>query len=355
SPMEAALQGAGQIGFTIISLTVSLIAVLIPLLFMGDIVGRLFREFAVTLAVTIVISALVSLTLTPMMAARLLKNPKTVKHGRVYQATERAYERVIEWYGTTLRWVLKHQTITLLATVAALALTLYLYVIVPKGFFPVQDTGVILGISEGPENVSFTSMAERQQKLAKVILEDPDVASLSSFIGIDGTNTTQNSGRIQINLKPHEDRSDTASDIIRRLQPELAKVEGITLYMQPVQDLTVEDRVSRTQFQYSLEDADANELNDWSNRILAKLRTLPELRDVASDQQNGGLKADLVIDRDTAARFGILPQNIDDTLYDAFGQRQVSTIYSAVNQYHVVMEVDPRYWQDPSILNDLYV
>ncbi|MGZ4860853.1 MAG: efflux RND transporter permease subunit, partial [Candidatus Angelobacter sp.] len=229
SPLEAALQGAGQIGFTIISLTVSLIAVLIPLLFMGDIVGRLFREFAVTLAVTIVISALVSLTLTPMMAARLLKNPKTAKHGRVYQATERAYERVIEWYATTLRWVLRHQTITLLATAGALALTLYLYVIVPKGFFPVQDTGVILGISEGPENVSFTSMSERQQKLAKVILQDPDVASLSSFIGIDGTNTTQNSGRIQINLKPHEDRNDTASDIIRRLQPELAKVEGITL------------------------------------------------------------------------------------------------------------------------------
>ena len=223
SPMEAALQGAGQIGFTIISLTVSLIAVLIPLLFMGDIVGRLFREFAVTLAVTIVISALVSLSLTPMMAARLLKNPKTVKHGRIYEASERAYERVIEWYGTTLRWVLRHQTATLLATVAALALTLYLYVIVPKGFFPVQDTGVILGISEGPENVSFASMSERQQKLAKVILQDPDVASLSSFIGIDGTNTTQNSGRIQINLTPHEDRSDTASDIIRRLQPKLAK------------------------------------------------------------------------------------------------------------------------------------
>ncbi|MCU1332496.1 MAG: mdtB [Candidatus Angelobacter sp.] len=355
SPMEAALMGAGQIGFTIISLTVSLIAVLIPLLFMGDIVGRLFREFAVTLAVTIVISALVSLTLTPMMAARLLKNPKTVKHGRVYQATERAYERVIEWYGTTLRWVLKHQTATLLATVAALALTVYLYFIVPKGFFPVQDTGVILGITEGPENVSFTSMSERQQKLAKVILEDPDVASLSSFIGIDGTNTTQNSGRIQINLKPHEERSDTASDIIRRLQPEAASVEGITLYMQPVQDLTVEDRVSRTQFQYSLEDADANELNDWSNRILARLRTLPELRDVASDQQNGGLKADLVIDRDTAARFGILPQNIDDTLYDAFGQRQVSTIFTQLNQYHVVLEVGPQFQDDPSDLSSIYV
>src|SRR3954466_11224041 len=355
SPMEAALQGAGQIGFTIISLTVSLIAVLIPLLFMGDIVGRLFREFAVTLAVTIVISALVSLSLTPMMAARLLKNPKQAKHGRFYQATEHAYERVIEWYGTTLRWVLKHQTITLLATAGALALTVYLYFIVPKGFFPVQDTGVILGISEGPENVSFASMSERQQKLAKVILEDPDVASLSSFIGIDGTNTTQNSGRIQINLKPHEDRSDTASDIIRRLQPEVAKVEGITLYMQPVQDLTVEDRVSRTQFQYSLEDADANELNDWSNRILAKLRTLPELRDVASDQQNGGLKADLVIDRDTAARFGILPQNIDDTLYDAFGQRQVSTIFTQLNQYHVVLEVGPQFQNDPSDLSSIYV
>jgi multidrug efflux pump len=354
-PLEAALKGAGQIGFTIISLTVSLIAVLIPLLFMGDIVGRLFREFAVTLSVTIVISALVSLTLTPMMAARLLKDPKKVKHGRFYQASERAYEWVIKYYGKTLQFVLKHQTATLLATVAALALTLYLYVIVPKGFFPVQDTGVILGVTEGPESVSFTSMADRQQRVAKVILEDPDVASLSSFIGIDGTNTTQNSGRIQINLKPHEDRDDSASDVIRRLQPEVAKVEGITLYMQPVQDLTVEDRVSRTQFQYSLEDADANELNDWSARILAKLRKQPELRDVASDQQNGGMKADLVIDRDTAARFGILPQAIDDTLYDAFGQRQVSTIFTQLNQYHVILEVGPQFQDDPTDLSHIYV
>ncbi|HEY2393203.1 MAG TPA: multidrug efflux RND transporter permease subunit [Candidatus Angelobacter sp.] len=355
SPLEAALLGAGQIGFTIISLTVSLIAVLIPLLFMGDVVGRLFREFAVTLAVTIVISALVSLTLTPMMAARLLKDPKKKKHGRMYQASERAYEKVIEYYGITLKWVLRHQTATLLATAGALALTLWLYMIVPKGFFPVQDTGVILGISEGPENVSFASMEDRQQKLAKVILDDGDVASLSSFIGIDGTNTTQNSGRIQINLKPHEDRDSTASEIIRRLQPELAKIEGITLYMQPVQDLTVEDRVSRTQFQYSLEDADANELNDWSARILAKLRQQPELLDVASDQQNGGLKADLVIDRDTAARFGILPQNIDDTLYDAFGQRQVSTIFTQLNQYHVVLEVGSQFQNDPSDLSHIYV
>ena len=355
SPLEAALKGAGQIGFTIISLTVSLIAVLIPLLFMGDIVGRLFREFAVTLAVTIVISAIVSLTLTPMMAARLLKNPRKIQHGKLYQASERAYERVIEFYGRTLQWVLRHQTATLLATVGAVALTVYLYMIVPKGFFPVQDTGVILGISAAPEDVSFASMAERQQKLAKVILDDPDVASLSSFIGIDGTNTTQNSGRIQINLKPHEYRDVTASDVILRLQRELRKVEGITLYMQPVQDLTVEDRVSRTQFQYSLEDADANELNDWAQRIVTRLRTLPELRDVASDQQNGGLKADLVIDRDTAARFGILPQAIDDTLYDAFGQRQVSTIFTQLNQYHVVLEVGPQFQNDPGDLTHIYV
>ncbi len=355
SPLEAALQGAGQIGFTIISLTVSLIAVLIPLLFMGEIVGRLFREFAVTLAVTIVISALVSLSLTPMMSARLLKPPQQAKHGRFYYASERFYERVIEYYGRTLKWVLKHQVATILATIGALVLTLFLYTIVPKGFFPVQDTGVILGISEAGQSVSFANMAEQQQKLAQVILQDPDVASLSSFIGIDGTNTTQNSGRIQINLRPHDERSASASDIIRRLQPKLADVDGITLYMQPVQDLTVEDRVSRTQYQYALEDADANELNEWASRIVARLRTVPELRDVASDQQNGGLRADLVIDRDTAARFGILPQAIDDTLYDAFGQRQVSTIFTQLNQYHVVLEVGQQFQQDPTDLTHIYV
>ena len=355
TPLEAALKGSEQIGFTIISLTVSLIAVLIPLLFMGDVVGRLFREFAVTLAVTILVSAVVSLTLTPMMSARLLKNPAQIKHGRFYKASERFYERVIEFYGRTLKWVLKHQVATLLATLGALGLTLFLYMEVPKGFFPVQDTGVILGISEATQKISFTAMSAKQQQLTQIILKDPDVASLSSFIGIDGTNTTMNSGRIQINLKPHDDRSSSASDIIRRLQPELAAVDGITLYMQPVQDLTVEDRVSRTQFQYSLEDADANELNDWSARIVKKLSTLPQLRDVASDQQNGGLRADLVIDRDTAARFGILPQAIDDTLYDAFGQRQVSTIFTQLNQYHVVLEVDPQFQQGPGALKDIYV
>ncbi len=355
SPLEAALKGSGQIGFTIISLTVSLIAVLIPLLFMGDIVGRLFREFAVTLSVTILVSAVVSLTLTPMMSAKLLKHRDPAHQGRFYHASERFYNRVIEHYGSSLKWVLKRQTATLLVTLGALVLTLILYVMVPKGFFPVQDTGVILGISEAPETVSFPSMAQRQQSLAQVILKDPDVASLSSFIGIDGVNTTENSGRIQINLKPRDQRHATASEIIRRLQPQLAAVEGITLYMQPVQDLSVEDRISRTQFQYSLEDADANELNLWASKLLARLRSAPQLRDVASDQQNEGLKADLVIDRDTASRLGILPQAIDDTLYDAFGQRQVSTIFTQLNQYHVVLEVGPDFQRDPDALKNIYV
>ena len=354
APLEAALKGSGQIGFTIMSLTVSLIAVLIPLLFMRDIVGRLFREFAVTLAVTILISAVVSLTLTPMMCSRLLKR-EAGKHGRFYQASETFHERVVTFYGRTLTWVLHHQSATLLVTVGTLALTLLMYVAVPKGFFPVQDTGVILGVSEAPESVSFDALAQRQRALAQVILQDPDVASLSSFIGIDGINTTPNSGRVQINLKPRNQRNSTASDIIRRLQPELANVQGITLYMQPVQDLTVEDRISRTQFQYSVEDADAKELSDWAPKLIAQLRTLPQLRDVASDQQNNGLRAELVIDRDTASRLGILPQAIDDTLYDAFGQRQVSTIFTQLNQYHVVLEAAPDFRQNPDALKQIYV
>jgi multidrug efflux pump len=356
SPLDAALKGAGQIGFTIVSLTVSLIAVLIPLLFMGDIVGRLFREFAVTLAVTILVSAVVSLTLTPMMSAKLLRSKKDTRQSRFYNWSEKQYERVIEYYGHTLKWVLKHQTATLIVTAGTLVLTVVLYVLVPKGFFPVQDTGVILGISDAPQNVSFQAMSERQQALSRVILTDPDVANLSSFIGVDGTNPTMNSGRIQINLKPRNQRSSTASEIIRRLQPQLTQqVAGITLYMQPVQDLTVEDRVSRTQFQYSMEDTDAKELSVWSQRLLDQLRNAPELRDAASDQQNGGLQADLVIDRDTASRLGILPAAIDNTLYDAFGQRQVSTIYTQLNQYHVVLEVDPQFQQNPDSLRNLYV
>src|SRR5436309_3796950 len=341
SPLQAALKGSEQIGFSILSLTVSLIAVLIPLLFMGDIVGRLFREFAVTLAVTILVSAVVSLTLTPMMCAKLLHHKPEREQRRFYRASERWFNSIISFYGRTLQFVLRYRTTTLVVTVATLAATILPYIYVPKGFFPVQDTGVILGVSEAPQNVSFLAMAQRQQALASVILQDPAVESLSSFIGIDGTNTTINSGRIQINLKSLEERRISASDVIRRLQPKLAEVNGITLFMQPVQDLTVEDRVSRTQFQYSLEDVDVKELAYWTSRFIERLKALPEIRDVASDQQNLGLLATLVIDRDTASRLGVLPADVDNTLYDAFGQRQVSTIFTQLNQYHVAMEVDP--------------
>jgi len=355
TPLEAALKGAEQIGFTIVSLTISLIAVLIPLLFMGDVVGRLFREFAVTLSVTILVSAVVSLTLTPMMCARLLHHKGEKKESRFFLATERAWDRIIEFYASTLRWVLKHQTATLLVAAATLVLTVVLYIMVPKGFFPVQDTGLIQGISEAPQSVSFTAMAERQQALARVILKDHAVDSLSSFIGIDGTNTTLNDGRIQINLKPIEERRISASDVIRRLQPALQEVEGITLYMQPVQDLTVEDRVSRTQFQYTLEDPDPSELNRIARRMLASMEKLPQLRDVATDQLTNGLTATLVIDRATASRMGITPQTIDQTLYDAFGQREISTIYTQLNQYHVVLETDPEFQKHPESLNDIYL
>ena len=355
SPLEAALQGSGQIGFTIVSLTVSLIAVLIPLLFMGDIVGRLFREFAVTLSVTILLSAVISLTLTPMMCALLLRPHNEAKHGRFFEASENIFNKTIAFYGRTLQFVLRHQTATLLVTIGTLVATVWLYIIVPKGFFPVQDTGVIMGISDAPESVSFDSMAERQQRLAAAILKDPDVASLSSFIGVDGTNTTPNSGRIQINLKPKDERSEDASAIIKRLQRETSGVEGITLYMQPVQDLTVEDRISRTQYQFSLEDADPKELAVWTSRLLTKLKTLPELRDVATDQQNQAAMVNLVIDRDTASRLGINMAAVDNTLYDAFGQRLVSIMFTQLNQYHVVLEVDPSFRNDPDSLKHIYV
>ena len=354
-PLEAALKGSEQIGFTIISLTVSLIAVLIPLLFMGDIVGRLFREFAVTLAVTILMSAFVSLTLTPMMASKLLRHTPASEQGWFYRVSEDFFERVIARYAVGVRWVLRHQTFTLLVTLGTFILTVFLFFIVPKGFFPVQDTGVLLGITEAPETISFQAMAARQQQLARVILRDPDVESLSSFIGIDGTNTTLNSGRIQINLKDREKRKTSAVDVIRRLVPAVAKVDGITCYLQPLQDLTVEDRVSRTQYQYSVEDANATEMTYWSNRLVEKLRQLPTLTDVASDQQLNGLEAHLAIDRDTASRLGITPQNIDDTLDDAFGQRQVSTIFTQSNQYHVVLEVAPSFQLNPESLDRIYV
>jgi multidrug efflux pump len=354
-PLQAALKGAEQIGFTIVSLTVSLIAVLIPLLFMGDIVGRLFREFAITLSVTIIVSAVVSLTLTPMMCAKLLRHKSESQQGRFYRASERAFQSIIRFYGRTLRWVLKHERATLSVAVATLVLTILLYIVVPKGFFPVQDTGIIQGISEAPQEVSFPAMVQRQQALAQVILKDPAVESLSSFIGVDGANTTLNIGRILINLKPLSERKIGAADVIRRLQLQLTKVSGITLYMQPVQDLTVEDRVSRTQFQYTLEDPDANELNAWASKLIDRLRTLPQLRDVATDQQTRGLQAKLVIDRITASRLGITPQDIDNTLYDAFGQRQISTLFTQLNQYHVILETMPEFQKNPAKLQDIYI
>ncbi len=355
SPLEAALKGSEQIGFTIVSLTISLIAVLIPLLFMGDIVGRLFREFAITLAVTILVSAFVSLTLTPMMCAILLRHIPMERQGWFYKRSEEAFDWVIARYGTTLRWVLRHQPLTLLVMAITLGATFLLYVAIPKGFFPVQDTGVILGVSEAPETISFPAMADRQQRLAHLILQDPSVESLSSFIGIDGTNATLNSGRIQINLKPIDTGRPSSSEIIRRLQKQMNQIEGITLFMQPVQDLSVEDRVSRTQYQYTLEDTDVAELNTWTNRLVAKLKTLPTIRDVATDQQNSGLQTTLVIDRDTAGRLGVSMQAIDQTLYDAFGQRLVSTMFTQLNQYHVVLEVEPEFARNPESLGDIYV
>jgi multidrug efflux pump len=354
-PLEAALKGAEQIGFTIVSLTISLIAVLIPLLFMGDIVGRLFREFAITLSVTILVSAVVSLTLTPMMCSRLLKSNHGQHKTKFYEASERVFERIIAFYGRTLKWVLKHQPATLVVAILTLVLTIVLYVIIPKGFFPVQDTGVIQGISEASQTISFAAMAKKQEQLAHIILQDPAVESLSSFIGIDGTNTTLNSGRVQINLKPLEVRKMNASDVIRRLQTSLDAVDGITLYMQPVQDLTVEDRVSRTQYQYTLEDPDLSELNIWTAKLMAKLKTVPELRDLATDQQSSGLTASLIVDRVTASRMGITPQSIDATLYDAFGQRQISTLYTQLNQYHIVLETQPDFQKSPTKLQDIYV
>src|ERR1700691_3409512 len=354
-PMDAALKGAEQIGFTILSLTVSLIAVLIPLLFMGDVVGRLFREFAVTLAVTIVLSAVVSLTLTPMMSARILRHTPEEQQGRFYKASERVFENMIAFYGRTLKFVLRYQTLTLLVAVATLLLTIFLYIIIPKGFFPVQDTGVIQGISQAPASISSLAMAAKQQELAKAVMEDSAVESISSFIGADGTNITTNSGRMSINLKPLDQRKISASNVIRRLKTRLDKVQGIQLFMEPVQDITVDDRVSRTQYQYTLEDSDANELNLWTSRFMDQLKKQPELEDLATDQQPGGLAVTLVIDRVTAGRLGIAPATIDNTLYDAFGQRQISTMYTQVNQYHVVLESEPQFQTDPNKLNHLYI
>lgn len=356
TPMQAALKGARQIGFTLISLTFSLIAVLIPLLFMADVVGRLFREFAITLAVAILISLVVSLTLTPMMCARLLKRePKEEEQGRFYRASGAWIDWLIRHYGSALQWVLKRQPLTLLVAVASLALTVFLYMVVPKGFFPVQDTGVIQGISEAPQSTSFAAMSERQQALSKVILQDPAVQSLSSYIGVDGDNATLNSGRLLINLKPHGERDVTASEVIDRLQPQVDRLVGIRLFMQPVQDLSIEDRVSRTQYQFSLSSPDAELLAQWSGKLVQALQQRPELADVASDLQDKGLQVYLVIDRDMASRLGISVSQITNALYDAFGQRQISTIYTQASQYRVVLQSQDAAVIGPQALESIHV
>ncbi|WP_265535118.1 MdtB/MuxB family multidrug efflux RND transporter permease subunit [Pseudomonas saponiphila] len=356
SPLQAALKGAKQIGFTLISLTLSLIAVLIPLLFMADVVGRLFREFAITLAVAILISLVVSLTLTPMMCARLLKRePKEEEQGRFYRVSGAWIDWLIESYGRKLQWVLKHQFLTLMVAVGTLGLTVLLYLVVPKGFFPVQDTGVIQGISEAPQSVSFAAMSQRQQDLARIILQDPAVDSLSSYIGVDGDNATLNSGRLLINLKPHGQRDLSAAQVIARIQPEVDKLLGIRLFMQPVQDLTIEDRVSRTQYQFSLSSPDAELLSLWSNRLVQALAQRAELTDVASDLQDKGLQVYLVIDRDAASRVGVSVANITDALYDAFGQRQISTIYTQASQYRVVLQAQAGERIGPQALEQIHV
>jgi multidrug efflux pump len=354
-PFEAALKGAAQIGFTIISLTVSLIAVLIPLLFMSDVIGRLFREFAVTVSVTILISAFVSLTLTPMLCSRMLRQHHASKTTRFQDKAEALQKRIVKKYGDTLRWVLDHRRLILFIAIINLLITLFLFYLIPKGFFPIQDTGVIQGISEMGQTSSFEQMEQRQQALADIVLKDPAVDSLSSFIGIDGTNVTLNSGRMLINLKPLDQRDITASDIIRRLQPKLNSVVGATLYMQPVQDLTIDDRVSRTQYQYSLGSPDATEVAHWTAALMQKLSELPELRDVTSDQQNVGLQTNIEIDRDTASRLGITASTIDNTLYDAFGQRQISIMFTQRNQYRVILEALPKMQKSPLGLDNIYL
>jgi multidrug efflux pump len=355
TPLRAALMGAEQIGFTIISLTVSLIAVLIPLLFMGDVVGRLFHEFAITLAVTIVISAIVALTLVPMLCAKLIRHKSESETSRFERISRRAFDAMIRGYGRALERVLDHQSLTLLVALATLVITAVLYVMISKGFFPVQDTGAIQGITQAEQSISYEGMAAHQQALAAVILKDPDVVSLSSFIGVDGTNTALNSGRLLINLRPRDERTLSASQIIRRLVNETEGVPGISLYLQPVQDLTISSTVSPTQYQFQLENPDLTAFNIWVPKLMARLRRLPQLIDVASDLQENGLSAFLQIDRATASRFGITPATVDNALYDAFGQRIVSTIFTQSNQYRVILEADPDAQRSLDALSAMYL
>jgi multidrug efflux pump subunit AcrB len=354
-PLDAALKGARQIGFTVISLSVSLIAVFIPLLFMTGIVGRLFREFAITLSIAVAVSALVSLTLTPMMCARLLKAESEEKHGRFFQFTEGLFQRLLNAYDTGLKWVLRHQRFTLGVAIATLVATIWLYIIVPKGLLPQQDTGLIMGVTDAEQSISFKGMASRQQAIAEIVRKDPDVAGVASFVGAGTVNATVNAGRLYINLKPREKRKTSASGIIDRLREATKDVPGITLSMQAVQDVQIDSRVSRTQYQYTLQDADETELADWAPRLLKKLRSLPELADAASDQQSGGLQVSIDVDRSKAARLNVMPQAIDDTLYDAFGQRQVSVIFTQLNQYRVILELEPQFQLTQDSLSRIYV
>ncbi|HUK81234.1 MAG TPA: multidrug efflux RND transporter permease subunit [Verrucomicrobiae bacterium] len=354
-PLEAALKGAKQIGFTVISLSVSLIAVFIPLLFMTGIVGRLFREFAITMSVAVVWSAIVSLTLTPMMCARLLKAEKDEPQGRFYRATERMFKAMLDFYDRTLKWVLQRQFATLLVAIGTLVATIWLYVVIPKGLLPLQDTGLITGVTDAPQSISFKAMVERQRVIADIVRKDPDVVSVASFVGAGSVNATVNTGRLYINLKPRDERHSSVTEVIDRLRDATKDAQGISLLMQAVQDVQIDSRVSRTQYQYTLEDADAAELGQWSDKLLAKLQTLPELTDVATDKQANGLQLHVDVDRDTASRLNVLPQAIDDTLYDAFGQRQVSIMFTQLNQYRVILEVEPLFQLTPEALDKIYV
>ncbi len=354
-PLDAALKGSKQIGFTVISLSFSLIAVFIPLLFMTGIVGRLFREFAITLSISVVVSAIVSLTLTPMMCSRFLRPESAENHGRFYRATERMFQGMLDAYERGLKWVLEHQPLVLGVAVATLVATIWLYVIIPKGLLPEQDTGLITGVTDAAQSISFPAMVARQHIIADIVRKDPDVVSVASFVGSGTLNATVNSGKLYINLKPRDQRKSGASEIIDRLRDATKNVEGISLYMQAVQDVQIDSRVSRTQYQYTLEDADQDELAEWAPKLLTKLGTLPQLTDTASDQQSGGLSISIDVDRSQASRLNVLPQAIDDTLYDAFGQRQVSTIFTQLNQYRVILEATPRYQLEPASLDKIYV
>jgi multidrug efflux pump len=355
TPMEAALKGSKQIGFTVISLSFSLIAVFIPLLFMTGIVGRLFREFAITLSISVVVSAIVSLTLTPMMCSRFLRPESEGSHGRFYRVTERMFQGMLDAYERGLKWVLKHQPLVLGVAALTLVATIWLYIIIPKGLLPQQDTGLITGVTDSAQSISFEAMVARQHIIADIVRKDPDVVSVASFVGSGTLNATVNSGKLYINLKPRDQRKSSASEVIDRIRDATKNVEGISLFMQAVQDVQIDSRVSRTQYQYTLEDADQSELADWAPKLLEKLGTLPQLTDTASDQQSGGLQLSIDVDRSQASRLNILPQAIDDTLYDAFGQRQVSTIFTQLNQYRVILESTPQYQLEPASLDKIYV